>query len=62
MEKNELKALLNDHDLMIAMNTKLDRLITDHANHLHHHWASNLALLTITFMSITTALIALFIR
>jgi len=62
MDNKELKEIMADHDLLIEMNTLLNRLITDHENHLHHHWMINVAMLSITFMSITTVLIALFIK
>jgi len=62
MDNKEFKEILNDHDLLVEINVKLNRLITDHENHLHHHWSGTLGLLTITFMAIITALIALFIK
>ena len=62
MDKKELKEILNDHDLLIEVITKLDRLILDHDNHIHHHWMTNVALLSVTIMSVATALIAVFIK
>jgi len=62
MDKKELKEVLNDHDLLIEMHTQLSRLILDHDNHLRHHWIVSAALLSVTLISISTALIAVFIK
>jgi len=53
---------ISDHDLLIEVITKLDRLILDHDNHIHHHWMTNVALLSVTLMSAATTLIAVIIK
>ena len=37
MDKNELEKFINDHDLLIEINVKLNMLLEQFSNHLKHH-------------------------
>ena len=50
---------MNDHDLLIRIDEKINTLNKGFTNHLKHHWAVSLALLTITLGAIVSLIIAL---
>ena len=49
----------SDHDLLVELNTKVDIIMKSLDNHLAHHSKWQIAMLSITFTSIVTALIAI---
>ena len=48
-----------DHDLLIRIDTKLDVLQAGFANHLRHHWAMGVVVLTATLGLIGALVVAL---
>lgn len=50
---------MNDHDLLVRMDVKLNTLCKGFENHLKHHWTVNIALLTATLGLIGALIIAL---
>ncbi len=47
----------NDHDLIITIDVKLDELKNQFSNHLKHHWAITITLLSITLTSLISTLV-----
>ena len=47
----------NDHDLLICIDVKLGELRTQFSNHLKHHWAVTITLLSITLTSLISTLV-----
>ena len=50
---------LNDHDLLITLNTKVDMLIKGQDNHLTHHSRRAIAMLSVTLSAIFAAVVAI---
>ena len=49
----------NDHDLLIRIDEKVDRIDTGFNNHLSHHWKATAILLAATLGLITALIISL---
>ncbi len=52
---------MDDHDLLIELNERVKNLKTLFCNHLRHHFAVNIALLTTT-LSLAAAVLVLVIK
>ena len=48
---------MSDHDILIQVNVKLDELKKQFDNHLKHHWAISVTLLSITITSLISVLV-----
>ena len=52
---------MNDHDLLVCIDVKLKELKIQFTNHLRHHFAVNIVLLTST-LSLAAAVLVLVIK